>query len=190
MQSERELVARAARGEADSFRALVVQYQRLVSHMVYRMIRDDGEREDVCQEVFVRVYRKLSGFRHESKLSTWIARIAYRTCLNHLEKRRTPLPDDVVEAASGVHDLPGELPSPADEVEASELRAYVRAGVEQLPLAYRTAITLYYLEEMSVPEIGEIMDLPAGTVKSHLFRGRSLLRQALLKRYVAEELRP
>jgi RNA polymerase sigma-70 factor (ECF subfamily) len=189
--NEREMVARAARGDADAFRALVSDYQRLVGHVVFRMIRDAAEREDVCQDVFVRVYRKLHSFRFESKLSTWIARIAYRTCLNHLGKKRMPLTEDVAPGDAVMVDAWARvLTSPADEAEAREVRAFVRERVETLPLAYRTALTLHYLEDMSIPEICDVMDVPAGTVKSHLFRGRALLRQQLLARYAAGELRP
>ena len=184
------MVTRAARGDADAFRALVADYQRLVGHVVFRMIRDQAEREDVCQDVFIRVYRKLHSFRFESKLSTWIARIAYRTCLNHLEKKRMPLAEDVApDDVAIVHESARVLTTPADETEAREVRAFVRERVETLPLGYRTAITLHYLEDMSIPEICEVMELPAGTVKSHLYRGRALLRQQLLARYAAEELR-
>jgi RNA polymerase sigma factor (sigma-70 family) len=185
--NEREMVTRAARGDADAFRALVAAYQRLVGHVVFRMVRDQAEREDVCQDVFVRVYRKLKSFRFESKLSTWIARVAYRECLNHLEKKRMPLIEDVAPEEA-VADTARVLTTPADEAEARELRAFVRERVETLPLAYRTAITLHYLEDMSIAEISEVMEVPAGTVKSHLHRGRALLRQQLLARYAAEEL--
>jgi RNA polymerase sigma factor (sigma-70 family) len=188
--NEREMVTRAARGDADAFRALVADYQRLVGHVVFRMIRDQAEREDVCQDVFVRVYRKLHSFRFESKLSTWIARIAHRTCLNHLGKKRMPLAEDVGAADAGmVVEAASVLASPADEAEAREVRAFVRERVETLPFACRTALTLHYLEDMSIPEICAVMDVPAGTVKSHLYRGRALLRQQLLARYAAGELR-
>jgi len=97
MQNEREIVARAARGDADAFRRLVADHQRLVAHVVFRMVPDPGDREDLCQDVFIRVYQKLRTFRFESKLSTWIVRVAYRVYLNHLAKKRMETTMDLAE---------------------------------------------------------------------------------------------
>ena len=88
---ERELVERILDGDREAFLTFIDQYERLVKHVVYRMVDDDRDREELCQDVFVRAHRYLDGFRFESKLSTWLARIARNTCLNHLEKKDMPL---------------------------------------------------------------------------------------------------
>jgi RNA polymerase sigma factor (sigma-70 family) len=188
MESDREIVRRVLAGERDAFTALVRGHQRLVSHVVFRLVRDPRDREELCQDVFFRVYRKLDTFQHQARLSTWIARIAYRACLNHLERRALPLHDDLRDAGdadegSAVERLAHSGPSPLEAVEADELRAFVRARVDEWPVQYRAVVTLYHLEEMSVGEIAEVMDLPGGTVKSHLFRARKLLKDKLVAAY-------
>lgn len=187
MESDREIVERVLAGERDAFAALVRRHQRLVAHVVHRMVRDPRDREELCQDVFFRVYRKLDTFAHQARLSTWIARIAYRACLNHLERRALPLYDDLrgegEDAEPAIERVAGSGPSPLETVEAEELRAFVRARVDELPLQYRTVVTLYHLEEMSVGEIADVMDLPDGTVKSHLFRARKLLKDKLVRAY-------
>lgn len=184
--NDREMVARVLAGDRAAFRELVHTHQRLVSHVVFRIVRDPRDREEVCQDVFIRVYQKLDQFAHESALGTWIARIAYRLSLNHLERRRIPLYDDLRADETGgtsVDQLPGTRASPLDEVEGTELRAFVRARVDELPVQYRTVVTLYHLEEMAVGEIAAVMDLPEGTVKSHLFRARRMLKEKLVASY-------
>jgi RNA polymerase sigma-70 factor (ECF subfamily) len=187
MESDREIVERVLAGERDAFAALVRQHQRLVAHVVHRMVRDPRDREELCQDVFFRVYRKLDTFAHQARLSTWIARIAYRACLNHLERRDLPLYDDLHDAGEGgepaIDRVAGSGPSPLDSAEAEEMRAFVRARVDELPVQYRTVVTLYHLEEMSVGEIVEVTELPDGTVKSHLFRARKLLKEKLMAAY-------
>lgn len=91
----RDLVNRILAGDAKAFKTLVEQNQRLVSHIVFKMIPNETEREDLSQEVFMRVYRNLGRFEFRSKLSTWIARITYNTCGNYLEKKKIPLYEDL-----------------------------------------------------------------------------------------------
>ena len=190
MESDREIVERVLAGERDAFTALVRRHQRLVAHVVHRMVRDPRDREELCQDVFFRAYRKLDTFAHQARLSTWIARIAYRACLNHLERRELPLYDDLRDGDEGeppIERIAGSGPSPLEMAEAEETRAFVRARVDELPVQYRTVVTLYHLEEMSVGEIAEVMDLPDGTVKSHLFRARKLLKETLMAAYGPRE---
>jgi RNA polymerase sigma factor (sigma-70 family) len=193
MEQERQLVARVNAGDRGAFRDLITRYERLVCHVVFRMVQDAGDREELCQDVFVRVHRNLATYRFESRLSTWIARIAYNTVLNHLEKKRIPLYEDldVDDAGRGAMDRAAfDAPNPADDAAAGELKEFVRARVEELPPLFRTAITLYHLDDMSVGDIAVVMGIPAGTVKSYLFRARSLLKEQLLARYDVGELQP
>lgn len=187
MESDREIVERVLAGERDAFTALVQRHQRLVAHVVHRMVRDPRDREELCQDVFFRVYRKLDTFAFHARLSTWIARIAYHACLNHLQRRAMPLYDDLRDPGEGGEPAMDRIaesgPSPLDAAEAEQMRAFVRARVDELPVQYRTVVTLYHLEEMSVGEIAGVMDLPDGTVKSHLFRARKLLKEKLMAAY-------
>jgi len=195
---ERELVERILDGDRGAFLTFIDRYERLVKHVVFRMVDDDRDREELCQDVFVRAHRYLDGFRFESKLSTWLARIARNTCLNHLEKKEVPLYAD--EAPSPDGETPdaraalNRVPDPQEDVAAAtaerQRRDLVREGIEALSEHYRTALTLYHLEEMSVSQISEVMDNPEGTVKSHLYRGRKKLKDWLLDHYQQEEITP
>jgi RNA polymerase sigma-70 factor (ECF subfamily) len=188
METDEELVARVLAGDRNAFRHLIARYERLVAHVVSRLVRDDADREEVCQDVFLRVYRGVGHFRFGSKLSTWIARIAHRASLNHLEKKRLPLCEDLPDAEQARLQPTSAAPDPLEDAVAEEARRFVRQAVHALPAAYRTVVTLHYLEEMTVSEVGDVMNLPAGTVKSHLFRARRLLKDALLERYSGKEL--
>jgi RNA polymerase sigma-70 factor (ECF subfamily) len=196
-RTERELVEQVLDGDREAFLDFIDRYERLVKHVVFRMVDDDRDREELCQDVFMRAYRYLDGFRFESKLSTWLARIARNTCLNHLEKKEVdlyadhaPAPDDdqhpdARAALNRVEDPDEDVAEAATERERREV---VREGIETLSEHYRTALTLYHLEGMSISQISDIMDNPEGTVKSHLYRGRKKLKDWLLDHYSQEEL--
>lgn len=175
-------------GDKNSFRELVNMHQRLVSHIVFRMIPAGPDREDVCQEVFVKVYQNLGNFRFDAKLSTWIARISYNTCLNFLDKKRLPLYDDLADENSTFEPAaPEESSRPDRAYESSRTGEIVRNEIEHLPAVYRTLVTLYHLEQMNYAEIGRIMKLPEGTVKSYLFRARKMLKGRLQAVYHGEK---
>jgi len=199
MQAEKELIEKIVAGDAPAFRVLVESYQRLVCHVVFRMVANEADREELCQEVFVKVFQHLKNFNFQSKLSTWIARIAYNTCVNYLKKKKTPLYDDLAgmeadspgdRAVSFIESVPGELPMPDEFTMDREIRLFLHEAISELPPQYRAILTLYHLDEMSYKEIGEIINLPEGTVKSYLFRARKLLKERMLEKYSAEELLP
>jgi RNA polymerase sigma factor (sigma-70 family) len=193
---ERQLVERILDGDREAFLTFIDRYERLVKHVVFRMVDDDRDREELCQDVFVRAHRYLDGFRFESKLSTWLARIARNTCLNHLEKKEVPLYADEAPSPEGetsdARTALNRVPDPEEDVAERTVnrqrREVVREGIESLSEHYRTALTLYHLEGMSVSQISEVMDNPEGTVKSHLYRGRKKLKDWLLDRYQREEI--
>ncbi len=175
-------------GDKNSFREVVRAHQRLVSHIVFRMIPSDPDREDLCQEVFVKVYQNLGNFRFDAKLSTWIARIAYNTCLNFLEKKRLPLYDDLADENRPFEPAAPEGSSRPDRAyESGRTGEIVRGEIDHLPPVYKTLVTLYHLEQMSYAEIGQIMKLPEGTVKSYLYRARKMLKGRLKSVYQGEQ---
>ncbi len=199
MQAEKDLIEKIVAGDSPAFRVLVESYQRLVCHVVFRMVANEADREELCQEVFVKVFQHLKNFNFQSKLSTWIARIAYNTCVNYLKKKKTPLYDDLAgteadspgdRAVSFIESVPGELPMPDEFTMDREIRLFLHEAISELPPQYRAILTLYHLDEMSYKEIGEIINLPEGTVKSYLFRARKLLKERMLEKYSAEELLP
>lgn len=183
-----EALQRIQNGDRAAFGQLMEMYLRLVTHITARMVHNLEDQKDLCQEIFLKIYLNLGTFRHESKLSTWIAKIAYHTCLNHLQKKRTLLMDDV----SPQNQLP-ELPdfdgfTPDSAFEERDVNEKIQREIARLPVRYRTILTLYHLDEMSYQEIAQVMSLPQGTVKSYLFRARRMLKAKLLTHYRKEEL--
>lgn len=177
MQTDTELISRIISGDLYAFRLLVRQHERLVSAMVGRIVQETTEAEDVCQNVFIRIHQKLHTFRGQSKLSTWIARIAYSTAINHVKSTagRKALSEDLFEAES--YFVADEDPEAA--LIKKDTAAYVQRMIAKLPRAYRTVLTLYHISELSCREIEEITGMPEGTVKNYLFRARKLLKDKL-----------
>jgi len=184
----RLLVKKTLAGNKKSFESIIETHQRLVSHIVFRMVQNAADQEDICQDVFLKVYQNLKGFQFESKLSTWIAKIAYNACLSFLEKKRIPLFDDLMPEERSIETVTDCNYSVDQAVEQSETSALLRSEIEEMPVHYRTILTLYHLDQMSYNEIGETMELPEGTVKSYLFRARKLLKERLLAKYRREDL--
>ena len=184
----REIIDRVLSGDREAFRGLVESCQRLVTHIVFRMVPNETEREDICQEVFLKAYRNLAGFKHNCKFSTWIGQIAYNTSLNYLDKKKLALFDDITPEEMTFDSLPADSPWPSEVSEANELSECLRTEIANLPGHYATIVTLYHIEEMTYDEIGKIMKLPDGTVKSYLFRARKMLKERLLTKYTKEDL--
>jgi RNA polymerase sigma factor (sigma-70 family) len=175
MMDEHQLVEKCLQGDTEAFEELVKHYERLVFSVSARLIDDREDLEDVCQEVFLKVYRKLGGFRFRSKLSTWIAGITYRTSINYLRKyRRHSLEHLEEESYQDTFSL-------EDEMNRRDLSRYLEKMIGQLPLHHRTVITLFYVEGFSYEEIVSVTGFPEGTVKSYLFRARQSLKEHLLK---------
>ncbi|NOY95398.1 MAG: RNA polymerase sigma factor [Chlorobi bacterium] len=175
-----ELVQQVLNGNSNAFRFLVSNHQRLVIHIVGRIVQQQEEIEDICQEVFMKVFQKLKKFRGDSKLSTWIATIAYNTSISHLRKNNR------YEEAS-YDEFPGLMSgktaglSTSGKVEKEEATKYLMQLIEQLPVHYRTVLTLFHLDEFSYAEIEQITKMPEGTIKSYLSRARKLLKEKVEK---------
>jgi RNA polymerase sigma factor (sigma-70 family) len=184
MFNEKEVVTRIQNGDIRAFELLVKQYERLVFYVIHRLVKEQAAAEDVCQEVFVKVHKSLWRFNFESKLSTWIARIAYLTAINYVRKyqreRVSGYPDDI-ENYHFTTETPEELLTKKDTAN------YVEQLIAQLPEKYRIVLTLYHLSEFSYAETGEITGMPEGTVKNYLFRARGLLKDKL-EAYLKNEL--
>lgn len=161
-----------------AFTALVEHHQRLVWHLVYRMVQHPEDCRELCQEVFLHVHRKLEQFRFESALATWIGRIAYNVAVRHLQRRKLPFLEPVEDGISPTEALADDFDLAAACADEN-LLAHMHAALESLPAIPRTVLTLYYLEEMNVSDVAAIMDRPEGTVKNDLFRARSQLRSRL-----------
>lgn len=179
---DQDLIHQIKNGNANAFRFLVSKYEKLVFGIVWRIMGNDSDLEDIAQDVFMKVYRGLGKFRGDAKLSTWIASIAWKTSADYLRRRsRGQIFQDTLPEVSDVSDW--MVSSVQQEVDANDLKRVLQESIEQLPVHYKTVLTLFYLEEFSCAEIEKITDMPAGTIKSYLNRARKLLRNELAKRF-------
>lgn len=185
--SDQAIVAQILTGSKSAFDSFVQEYQGLVMHVVRRLVPNETDRQDVCQDVFVKAYRNLSGFKFQSKLSTWLARIAHNTSINYLEKKKAELFDDISAEHETLDDQPMAARSPEESAVSNDMAGRVRAEIDRLPVIYGTILALYHLEEMSYKDMAEILQMPEGTIKSYLFRGRQMLRERLVAAYSHEE---
>ena len=183
---DRQLVARAQRGDKQAFELLVEKYQRKLARLLSRFIRDPAEVEDVTQEAFIKAYRALPAFRGDSAFYTWLYRIGINTAKNYLMAmgRRAPTSTEVeADEAEGFEE--GEqlrdINTPESVLLSKEIAETVNATIERLPEELRTAIQLREIEGMSYEDIARVMECPIGTVRSRIFRAREA---------IAEQLRP
>jgi len=192
--TERQLVERVLGGDTQAFSGIIGRTERLVAHVVCKMISHPEDRKDIVQDIYIKVFRNLAGFRFQSQLSTWVAQIAYHTCLNFLEKKQLLIYnnwDANYDAAEGQGN--NKLPATAHHETASSLlrkekAAIINQAMEQLPPVFRLLVSLYHQEELNYHEIGQITGLPEGTLKSYLFRARQSLRKQLLRDFKKDEL--
>ena len=170
---EKEMIAQIIKGDTQAFSILVDNYQNLIFHVIKKIIPQQMDVEDVCQEVFVKIYRSIKSFRHESKLSTWIAKIAYSTALNHMKKNKRKLTEDYPE---DIINLKTDWYSPEELLSKKNTAEYLERLIDRLPEKYGLILTLYHLEEFSIAEINQTTGIPEGTVKNYLFRARKMLK--------------
>ena len=186
MIDDRVLVSNILEGNMQAFKLLVKQHERLVAHMIGRVVKNKEETEELCQDVFLKVYEKLSEFSFKSKLSTWIATIAYRHAINQIRKNKilqSGIPEENSFTAYFV-----EEENPESVLIESDLEGFVLKLVDQLPPQYKIVLTLFHLEDMSYSEIGEVTGMPEGTVKNYLFRARNLLKEKVKHHLGKEEI--
>lgn len=188
--TDQHLVKQVLDGDTSAFGTIIKKTEGLVAQIVFKMINNSEDRKDIAQDIYLKTFKKLSGFKFQSKLSTWIGQIAYNTCLNYLEKKKLiilPKTESEGEALSSetTNTSNNETENLIFQKDLSEI---LISEIDILPPLYKTLITLYHNEELSYEEIAQITELPEGTVKSYLFRARKSLRESLLRKYKKEEL--
>jgi RNA polymerase sigma factor (sigma-70 family) len=196
--SDKKLIENILAGNPNEFRVLIDKYKKLVSHIVFRMIANQNDRDELGQEIFIKIYQNLPSFQYKSKLSTWIGRIAYHACLNYLRKKRIPLYEDQISHENGgvpdsqskisINQVKSQTLTPEKNVSQNQVFSILSSEINKLPIQYRSILSFFHLDDMTIREISEVMKLPEGTVKSYLFRSRKILKDRLLAKYNPEEL--
>jgi len=193
--SDQTLVHKVLRGDTQAYSRIINHTEPLVAQIVSKMIPDAEDRKDLAQDIYLKAFHKLDSFRFQSKLSTWIAQIAYHACFSFLKKKKLVLLDsmgDEEESDSWIeaHDKTVNIfdKEPERLLHQTELSKILKTGLTKLPPVYQTLLTLYHNEELSYAEIAYITELPEGTVKSYLFLARKALKDHLLLTYKRDAL--
>jgi RNA polymerase sigma-70 factor (ECF subfamily) len=174
---DQDLIDRSLDGSGRAFKKLVDRYHPLVYSVVRGIMGNRHEVEDVTQEVFIKVYRKLATFRGEARLSTWIYRIARNEAINTAKRSRPE-----TESLEEVERVSSDDPGPEKYLERRVTTGLVEDLLSTLDEQYRMVLELRYMGEKSYAEIAEIMEIPIGTVKTYIHRGKMMLKQRLERR--------
>lgn len=182
--SDAELAARVAQGEAAPFETLMRRHNRTLFRTARAILRDDAEAEDALQEAYLQAYRSIGSFRGESKLSTWLARIVANEALMRLRRRARRaeiMPLQPGASETEINQIADTNMDETPEIAAQriEMRRLLETQIDSLPDDFRAVFVLRSVEEMSVEDTAEALGIPPATVRTRLFRARSLLREGL-----------
>lgn len=195
--AEKRFVERLKAHDERAFNELVATYETRVFRLVFRMLGRRDEAEDMAQEVFVQVFKAVGQFRGDSKLSTWIYRIAVNLCKNrtkYLARRHSDAQDELephaerapLSEAKGV--TYGDVARPDHMVEGFQAEDIVKVAITELEPDFREVLVLRDVEDLSYEEIGQITGLAEGTVKSRIHRARGMLKTKV-ERAMGEKIR-
>jgi len=176
-------IRQVLKGDQNAYTDIVNLYQHKLYQVCFRMLGNKQEAEDIAQEAFVRAYINLHTYDQKRKFSTWIYRIATNLCIDRIRKKKPDYYLDAQIAGTDGLDMYSQIAAeeqlPEETVEQMELQDRIQYEISRLPDKYRSVIVLKYIEELSLQEISEILDMPLGTVKTRIHRGREALRKQL-----------
>ncbi len=175
--NESDLIERFKKGDPSAFEAILLRHQDRIYNLCRYMLLDLRDAQDAAQEVFLKAYRGLEGFRPDASLYTWLYRIAVNTCLDYMKKSRR----EAIKSEPLTEDLPSDEPFPEQLYESAEIHDFIQLALQKLPEKLRAAIVLREIEELSYEEIAEVLRTSLGTVKSRISRAREQLRHLLKK---------
>jgi RNA polymerase sigma-70 factor, ECF subfamily len=185
--TDQDVILHARKGRETAFRELIRRYERPVFSLIYRMVRDRELAEDLAQETFIKVLNALGRYDPRYKFSSWIFKIAHNTTLDQLRKKEpetlslegSPHARTAEQAAATSFTAVDTAEDPEQYTHGRQLGSEIEAAIERLRPEYRAAIVLWHIEGRPYDEIAQIMDLPLGTVKTYIHRGRNELRGML-----------
>lgn len=177
---EQVLVMRSQRGEQAAFRVLVERYQKLVYTLALRMVSNPADAEDVAQEAFLSAWKGLPKFRMDAKFSTWLYRLTVNAATDLLRRRQKEQTHQSLEDEEQPVQIPDDAPGPEEQAQAAERRAVLQRAIDALTENHRKILLLREVNGLDYQEIGQVLELTPGTVKSRLARARRELREKLL----------
>ncbi len=173
------LVAASKRGDQDAFAQLVQRHQRRVFNLIFRMLQDYEEASEITQETFLAAWQALPSFRGDARFSTWLYRIAYNSALKQIEQRKRDRQLQTAMQAEQMLADAGHEGRIERELELHARQEFIRENLATLPAKYRVVLVLRHIQDLTYEEMAEILTVPIGTIKTHLFRARNLLKQRL-----------
>ena len=180
-QTDAELVKQTLCGTTQAYNSLVQRYQRQVYNLAYRMLGNAEDAGDLVQETFLRAYNALGTFRQDASFLTWLYKIASNLCIDQLRSRKAKnaLSLDVEIAEGREPSGDSRANGPEEAAVRDSVSEVVQRAIKNLPERYRVVVVMRHLQDMSVDEIARSLNMPTGTVKTHLFRAREMLRERL-----------
>jgi len=178
------LASQILAGDRSAFEQLMRQYNRRLYRLARAALRDDAEAEDALQEAYLSAFRRIAQYRGEAALGTWLSRLVLNECLGRLRRRARR--DNVVQILSPSSDVELDMAISTDEsperaATRAEVRSLLERKLDELPQSFRTVFVMRCVEEMSVEETAAALEVPEATVRTRLFRARSLLRESLAR---------
>ena len=185
---DRELIERLQTGDTTAFRELVERYKKRAYFVALDLMGTHEDAEDISQEAFIKVYRSIGSFRGEAQFSTWLHRIVVNLCISEKRKKSSKMVeyygDTIPEEAHHAHGS-SSPDHPEKALRSSKIQKHIQEALDKLPAKQKAVFVLRFYQDMSLKEIGKVLKLSEGTVKSHLFRTMRKLRE-YLKFYEAD----
>lgn len=181
-----ELIGMVANGNLSAFEVLIDRYKDMVFTLCVRIIRNAEDAEETAQDVFLKAYQKLAEFEGKSKFSTWLYTIAYRSAISKIRKKQ--LPTNSIDDTDTHEVVISDSMTQLELLQEKDRKYYVQQALGNMEEDESALLTLYYLQELSVKEVAEIMDLTEANVKVKLFRARKRLHIEL-QNLLSDELK-
>ncbi|MBP6672224.1 MAG: sigma-70 family RNA polymerase sigma factor [Bacteroidetes bacterium] len=179
-------IKKALKGDQIAYRAILKKYHDQVYNLLYRMVHDKDEVEDLTQEAFIKAFNSLKNFNEEFAFSTWLYKIATNNCIDYIRKKKlaTFSIDKPLESKDGEYsfEIPDTNYLPDKDLIAGQRTKILEEAVNALPEKYRQVILMRHTEDKDYQEIADELHLPLGTVKAHIFRAREILYKRLKKK--------
>ncbi|MBB6218694.1 RNA polymerase sigma-70 factor (ECF subfamily) [Anaerosolibacter carboniphilus] len=183
--TDEEIVKRIIQGDHEMFPQLIDRYKDKIFALVYRYTNDYGEAQDIAQEVFIKIYKQMHTFRFQSKVSTWLYRVATNSCIDWSRKRKTKQDTTYLINEELVMD---QERGPEQLMILNEQREAVRDVINRLPENYKLLIIMYHFQNMRYKEISEVLDMPMKTIETGLYRARAMIKKQMEIHYGGGEL--
>ena len=183
--SDQEIIDSVKKGNSSDYSIIVNRYKNKAFSMLKRMLKNDFDAEEILQDCFLKAYNSIGSFKGESKFSSWFYRIVYNSALTKLSSQKRKIESEMISVEDNFN-LVSEYNS--DDIDKKDLKEFIHEIINKLPERYSAIITMFYLNEMSIEEISEVMQLSVSNVKVMLYRSRNALRDLILKSKLAKEL--